>query len=127
MTQLAKYFRREEFACKCGCGFSTVDVELLEILVDCREYFGAPVRINSGCRCPEHNKAVGGEKKSYHMDGRAADITVRGVDPTEVAAWFQAAYPDKYGLGVYNTFVHVDSRSGKWRGWLRTDGSKPAV
>ena len=33
-----------------------------------------PIHINSGYRCPELNKLVGGESNSAHMDGFAADI-----------------------------------------------------
>lgn len=114
--RLAEHFYRYEFACKCGCGFATVDTELLLLLVSCRDYFGRPITVNSGCRCPTHNKKVGGEDGSYHLDGRAADIVVKGVTPRAVGAWFDTAYPERYGLIVYPTFCHVDSRSGKYRG-----------
>ena len=48
-------------------------------LVDCvldpiREEWGGPIIVNSGYRCPELNKAVGGAQYSYHMKGMAADI-----------------------------------------------------
>ena len=51
----------------------------LELLVKCvldpiREAWGAPIIVNSGYRCEELNKAVGGAKYSYHMQGMAADI-----------------------------------------------------
>jgi len=28
------YFKRGEFVCSCGCGFDTVDVDLLPVLID---------------------------------------------------------------------------------------------
>lgn len=40
-----------------------------------REAYGKPIRVNSGYRCPELNRAVGGSARSSHMEGRAADIT----------------------------------------------------
>ena len=40
-----------------------------------REALGEPVRINSGCRCIEHNKKVGGVKDNYHTLGEAADLS----------------------------------------------------
>lgn len=52
----------------------------LERLVDkvldgLREIYGKPITVNSGYRCPELNKAVGGSKTSDHMNGFSADIT----------------------------------------------------
>lgn len=51
----------------------------LEALIDnvldpLREAYGKPIYINSGYRCPELNKAVGGVSTSEHQSGRAADI-----------------------------------------------------
>ena len=43
------------------------------VLQPLRDRFG-PIRINSGYRCPELNKAVGGVANSQHMRGEAADI-----------------------------------------------------
>jgi len=108
---ISKHFRREEFACKCGCGFNTVDTELLEILERIREEFGKPVIITSACRCEAHNERVGGSSASQHKLGRAADIIVKGVDPEDVAAWLNMVSDG--GVGTYSTFTHVDSRSGR--------------
>lgn len=52
----------------------------LERLVDkvldgLREIYGKPITVNSGYRCPELNKAVGGSKTSDHMNGFSVDIT----------------------------------------------------
>lgn len=52
----------------------------LERLVDkvldgLREIYGKPITVNSGYRCPELNKAVGGSKTSDHVKGFAADLT----------------------------------------------------
>lgn len=56
-------------------------VKNLEQLIDnildpLRERYGKPITVNSGYRCSELNKAVGGSKTSQHMKGLAADITV---------------------------------------------------
>ncbi len=53
----------------------------VEALVDnvldpLREWYGKPIRINSGYRCEALNKAVGGLDNSYHLTGCAADIDV---------------------------------------------------
>ena len=48
---------------------------LIENVLDpLREAYGKPIYINSGYRCPELNKAVGGVSTSEHQSGRAADI-----------------------------------------------------
>ena len=56
-------------------------VKALRALVDhvldpLRDAWGAPIMVNSGYRCPELNKLVGGTPNSQHQRGEAADITV---------------------------------------------------
>lgn len=46
----------------------------IERLDDIRRRYGSPIRINSGYRCPELNKAVGGKANSQHVKGQAADL-----------------------------------------------------
>lgn len=116
MGDLSLHFNRAEFKCKCGkCDFDTVDAELITMLEDIRIYFGRPVIINSSCRCAKHNEAVGGGKSSQHLFGRAADIVVKGFTPSNVQSYVLNRWPNRYGIGVYDTFTHVDSRSTKAR------------
>lgn len=112
MTQLNKYFKRKEFSCRCGCGTSTVDAELLQVLTDVREHFGKPVVITSGHRCAKHNANVGGVKDSMHLTGKAADIKVSGVQPERVQIYLTHKYKGKYGVGSYPNFTHIDVRDG---------------
>ena len=113
----SSYFKRKEFACKCGCGFATVDTDLLDVLENVREYFGSPVTLNSACRCDAHNRAEGGVEGSKHKLGIAADIVVKDFEPKEVADYVEKLIGDKGGLGRYKTFTHVDVRSGKAERW----------
>ena len=55
------------------------NLELLvkHVLDPVRERWGVPIYVNSGYRCPELNKLVGGAPNSYHLSGMAADITSR--------------------------------------------------
>ena len=39
-----------------------------------REWYGKPLTVSSGFRCPALNKAVKGSATSQHMSGQAADI-----------------------------------------------------
>ena len=48
-----------------------------EVLDPAREQLGIPITVNSGYRCRKLNAAVGGARRSYHLQGRAADITTR--------------------------------------------------
>ena len=50
------------------------------VLDPLRQQWGAPLRVNSGFRCPELNTEVCGVEDSYHMDGCAADIST--LDPS---------------------------------------------
>jgi uncharacterized protein YcbK (DUF882 family) len=110
--QLTKNFRRLEFACKCGdCVMADVTPRLVEYLQELRDQIGRPISISSGIRCPKHNKAVGGEKNSYHLIGRAADIYVAGMSVQQLHKAV-VAFGKFNGVGYYpkRGFVHVDTR-----------------
>lgn len=113
--KLSKHFNSSEFACKCGCGFDSISRDLVEVLEDLRETYGFPVMINSGCRCLKHNKTVGGEPNSKHMEGIAADIVVKGLSPAKVYQYLDSKYKDTFGIGLYKTWVHIDTRTRKTR------------
>lgn len=51
-----------------------LDALIENVLDPLREAYGKPIYINSGYRCSELNKAVGGVSTSEHQSGRAADI-----------------------------------------------------
>jgi uncharacterized protein YcbK (DUF882 family) len=106
-----KGFERWEFACKCGCGFDTVDIETLFVLEELKRWFGKKVIIVSGCRCFNYNIEVGGVDGSLHVQGRAADIVVEGIDPSIVYDYLNRLYPGMFGLGKYKTFTHFDTRT----------------
>lgn len=114
--KLSNNFKRHEFQCHCGCGFDTVDAELLKVLEIVRAHFkNRPVKINSACRCRKHNRKVGGKANSKHLYGIAADIVVKGVSPAKVYDFLDKLYSDTYGLGKYKKFTHVDVRRRKAR------------
>lgn len=108
-------FKISEFRCK-GSGSlpkGGMDKNLLLKLEQLRYNLGGKaVIINSGYRTPAHNKKVGGASGSQHLYGKAADIVVRGVKPSNV---YNAADKLFNGVGKYNTFTHVDTRSYKAR------------
>lgn len=114
-NDLSEHFGSDEFACHCGCGYKEVNKELITVLEDIRNHFGKVVTIHSGCRCAKHNKSVNGANKSQHLLGTAADIVVKNRPPALVADYLEQKYPDKYGVGRYQTFTHIDVRTNKSR------------
>ncbi len=114
--KLSTNFRVKEFACADGSDPIFIDSELVDILQKIRSHFGK-VTITSAYRTPTHNKKVGGTTYSQHLYGRAADIKVQGIAPKEVAEYAESLL-DAGGIGIYNTFTHIDVRSTKsrWQG-----------
>lgn len=115
--KISDHYTRAEVACKCGCGFDSMDVETLRVADEAREFEGAPITPSSGCRCPNHNRNVGGSSKSYHVQARAMDLPSR--NPVALYNYLNDKYPNRYGLGLYDSFVHIDTRSGlpaRWTG-----------
>ncbi len=116
-TKLSANFIAKEFDCSCGkCTETLINLDHVAKLQKLREDLGTSIHINSAYRCPEHNKAVGGEKNSMHMKGHATDIVVDGMTPLEV----QDACESFDGLGRYDSFTHIDSRGTRARWDLRT-------
>lgn len=101
-------------------------VEFLERIVKtcyaiqvARQAYGGPIYIISGYRSPAYNSAIGGASKSLHMRFNALDCGVsypgllfRILMQMRDAGQFQG------GLGLYPTFVHVDTRgeNATWNG-----------
>lgn len=111
--QLSKNFALSEFACKGSgcCSTVKVDSDLVTYLQKIRDHFGKPITINSGYRCATHNKRVGGATGSRHTKGQATDIVVSGIKPAEVAKYAESI--GILGIGLYDTFVHIDTRDSK--------------
>lgn len=115
--KLSMNFRVKEFACSDGSDPIFIDSELVDVLQKIRAHFGKAVTITSAYRTPTHNKNVGGTTYSQHLYGKAADIKVSGVTPEKVVAYAEKILPDKGGIGIYNTFTHIDVRGSKSR-WI---------
>ena len=112
---LSENFTVREFRSRDGSDVVLIDTELVDILQSVRDYFGVPVTITSAYRTPSHNRAVGGAANSQHVLGTAADIVVSGVSPEDVAEYIEYLQPTKGGIGLYNSFVHVDVRPNRSR------------
>ena len=94
-------------------------VELAKQLQFLRDYTNRPIKINSGYRSPQHNKNIGGSKKSQHVLGKAADIVIKNYDSLMTYNLIEDLINEgkmlEGGLGLYDTFVHYDIRGSKAR------------
>ncbi len=117
-------FKRSEFACECGCGFDTVDIELLTLLIDLRGRFGI-VNITGPNRCVFHNEKVQKENttgyyvpfssKSYHTKGMAVDTKFPMAKVLDVYKYLKEMYPNRFGFILYHNRIHIDVRPVKYR------------
>jgi len=78
------------------------------VLQPLRDAFGAPLEVNSGYRCPQVNKAVGGSATSQHVKGEAADI--KADQPLELARLAESLKLPFDQMIIYPTFVHFSHR-----------------
>ena len=114
------YFDTKEFACKDGSPSTwptVVNPQLIELCNRIREAYGRPIVVNSGYRSEAHNAKVGGEKNSLHVLGQAADLAPLKKDMDWLPFLHQLALNlnPRGGVGLYDTFVHVDIRGKKAR------------
>ena len=115
---MAKYFTKDEIACRCGCGIAHTTPEVEAAADATREDYGEPIVVNSWCRCPHHNEEVGGSRTSSHIStptkpGVAIDFRIPGSTPAEQAenrprleASMRRAGFNR--IGIAKTFIHGD-------------------
>lgn len=124
MGDLTKNISRRELACHCGCRFDSMDVETISVVQEVCDRFAAVLDVDrviltvlSAARCSNHNLAVSGAENSQHPKARAMDIQIDGVTPVKIYRYLDMTYPGRYGLGLYPTFVHIDTRSNGPARW----------
>lgn len=88
--------------------------ELTEkVLEPMRAAYGMPIKVSSGYRCPELNRAVGGAATSVHQIGYAADLQVGGSFEKFrdfVVQWFR-----KTGTRFDQLLIESDRKTGaRW-------------
>ena len=108
-----------------------IDLDTVAILEIVRGYFGliyqdddgVSIVITSGYRHPIHNQSIGSKATSMHCTGSAVDFKVIRkkskvqIPPKEVYRFLDAIVYDG-GVGLYNSFNHVDRRGerARWTG-----------
>ena len=112
-VKVASNFRAREFDCqgKGCCTHTPIDEKLVNYLQQIRTHFGKPVHITA-YRCNIYNaKVANAAPNSYHIYGRAADFHIDGVSAEEIAKYAESI--GIKGIGLYDTFVHIDTRESK--------------
>ncbi|WP_201353207.1 YcbK family protein [Hydrogenimonas urashimensis] len=100
-----------------------IDAKLFDLLYDLKAHFQSctkPFHVISGYRSPKTNAMLrrdskGVAKHSLHMEGRAIDINLPGIDLAHLRR--AARLMGRGGVGYYpkSGFVHVDT--GRVRQW----------
>ena len=112
-----KEMTKSETASKKGInnGFPSVRImcnacKVLETLDLVRAHIDKPIFINSGYRCKELNKAVGGAENSYHTEGLAADFRTDSKEDIPRMYKFLQKNIKRFNIQElikYDTFIHM--------------------
>lgn len=132
--KLSDHFWLSEFRCDCGCGEERVSLRFLAKLEAMRKKAGElvgrpdglPLKVISGARCRNHNKAVGGEDGSLHVPENGDEDGCQAVDIACSGSYMRfimikaAMLVDMGGIGIRNGSIHVDDRpvDVHCRAWL---------
>ena len=86
------------------------------VLDPLRRLYGQPIKINSGYRCKQLNKLVGGVPNSWHQDGNAADIHISSAEEAKIL------FSNLQKLPSVDTVLFEHSKSAQWLHvqWNRT-------
>ena len=111
------YFSEDELRCK-GSGELNLAPGFLGLLVHLREDIDRAFIVNSCCRSPEHNTAIGGHPKSLHLTQNdrsingtmAIDISTAGWSDDFQRDFIESAQCLGWSTGQANTFIHLDAR-----------------
>lgn len=116
--KISDEFFSTDWDCQCKypkCDITLIDDELVSGLDKLVLIFPI-IHINSGFRCTEHNRDVGGKFDSMHLLGLAADVKSPFSTSQELAN--AAERVDCFrngGIGVYSAFTHLDVRGHRAR------------
>lgn len=117
--QLTKHFNAKEFKCKCTSAHDIkIDSNLLNMLEKLYSTLHCTkIIITSGYRCPNHDKAVGGNGSGQHTKGTASDIicyNAKGIINSKIVCCIAAdlGFGGVANINKSYQAVHVDVRTG---------------
>lgn len=110
---MPNYIKPSETCCPCGCDFD-IKPPVRDLFNKIRERFGSPLIVSGRARCKPYNTTVPGSvPDSRHTYGDALDIWTGGwseYDKIRLASI--ATSLGAKGVGVHETFIHIDFRPG---------------
>lgn len=102
-----------------------INMELVDKLQLFRDTINEAIFIASGYRSIVYNKLIGGADGSQHTKATATDIKSRKTTPFEM---LQIAEQIGFGgIGLYNTWLHVDIRLGHSRWFKKSHEFSPEI
>lgn len=126
--QITKNFNIAEFKCKANGEMllNEAVIEHIQRLQKFRDWYNRVMIITSGYRTPEYNESIGGNLNSQHLKALVSDFALPNEFQTYSSKrqyeylqnvrkkWGQLCKESgiRGGVGWYNTFVHLDSRTG---------------
>ena len=123
------FFDSKEFECKDGTHSAwfqkhgvDVNPQLIDLMNVIRKEYGKPIVITSGYRSPDYNERVDGVKNSLHTLGQACDFRPlqKNMEGLKELQWIALKHNPHGGVGLYDSFVHVDIRGYQARWDNRT-------
>jgi hypothetical protein len=115
-TGALPFFNERELGCR-HCGVVKLDLDFAAMLPTLRLTWDKPLSPTSVCRCPVHNKSVGGHPNSLHLTENtkwqtagtmAADIWWAKWGVQEKLKFARHAHKMGFRVGLHNTFCHID-------------------
>lgn len=84
---------------------------VVDVLQPLRNYLKKPVKVTSGYRCHDLNKAVNGAWNSQHQVGEAVDITVTGYLPIQLADLIKQLKLPYDQMIIEPSWLHISLKS----------------
>ena len=95
--------------CKYNCNLDALDYRLYLIYEETQRLLykvsDLVIDVTSAIRCHMHNVDVGGDNKSYHLDGLAMDIVAEGISEEQLKFFVELAV-DNLGLEFIDIVAH---------------------
>jgi hypothetical protein len=114
MTKISEHFSIDEVQCHCGCGYSLINRELLDMLEKARKLACVKFIINSWCRCQTYNDSLPNSvPDSAHIKGKAVDISAKLNKQIILKSLRKAGFKR---IGIAKGFIHADISTNKPQG-----------
>lgn len=110
---LSRNFTLSEARSGCGDRWVWIHPATIVLAQKLRDEFG-PLEVRSWYRSKQHNKNIGGVDNSRHVLGMAVDLAPLETDVNKFKK--RILQMDIGGIGIYDSFVHVDvySNNRRW-------------